>query len=64
LSDLPYSSAYSSCGARRLAQETRFVRHGTHWVANAASGAIERDPSARIDVLERLARNVHVVSVL
>jgi PAS domain S-box-containing protein len=41
-----------------LAQETRYVRHGTQLVASAARGAIERDLGARIDILERLAERM------
>jgi PAS domain S-box-containing protein len=41
-----------------LAQETRYVRHGTQLVANAARGAIERDLGARIAILERLAERM------
>ncbi len=41
-----------------LAQEERYVHHGTQLVANAARGAIERDLGARIAVLERLAERM------
>jgi PAS domain S-box-containing protein len=38
-----------------LAQEFRYVRHGTELVATAASSALERDMRSRIQILERLA---------
>jgi PAS domain S-box-containing protein len=43
-----------------LAQETRYVRHGTQLTANAARGAIERDLGTRIDILERLAERMSI----
>jgi PAS domain S-box-containing protein len=45
-----------------LAQETRYVQHGTQLVAAAARGAIERDLRVRIDILERLAERMSIHS--
>ena len=37
-----------------LSQESRYAQHNTEQVAQAASGDIERDLAARIDILQRL----------
>lgn len=45
-----------------LAQEARYVHHGTELVAAAARTEIERDLRARVDVLERLAERMSIHS--
>ena len=44
--------------AATLSQETRYARHDTEQVAQSASGEIERDLAARIDILERLGERM------
>lgn len=46
--------------AATLSQETRYARRATELVAKSASGEIQRDLAARIDILERLGERMTI----